>query len=104
MALSWVGYGWTQDDEPTSTRTVERALLGIAKQHRDLAQMEPRIGEVPRRMVPAFPLDQILAAHTFGRQVPLQRSRMHREFGADGVHAALAGRQQPPCQFCHAIG
>lgn len=73
------------------TRTVERALLGVAKQAGDLAEVQSRFGEVSRRLGVAFPVDDVLAAHAFDGQPSLQSPWMHCQFVRDGVGTALAG-------------
>jgi hypothetical protein len=90
--------------EPTSARVIEGALLRVADQAGDLAEVQPGFGEVSRRQGPPFPLDQVLTSHALGGQPSLQRPWMHRELVRDGINASLAGGQQPPGQLCHAVG
>jgi hypothetical protein len=86
--------------EPTSTRSVEGALFGVAEQGRDLAQMKPRFSEVSRRLVAAL-FDEVLASHAFGGQASLQRPRMQRQLVSNGVHTALPGGQESAGQLGH---
>src|ERR1700722_18098933 len=90
--------------EPAPTRAVERALFGIAEQSSYLAEMQPRVSKVPRCLVAALPVDQVLASHTLGGQASLEHSRMHGELVGDRISAALAGGQQPPGQLHHPFG
>jgi hypothetical protein len=48
-------------------------LFCIAEQARDLAEMQPGFGKVPRRLRAAFPLDQVLTPRALYRQASLQR-------------------------------
>ena len=87
--------------EPASARPVEGALFGVAEQARDLAEMQPRFGEVSRGLGAAFPVDEVLTSHALDGQMTLQRPWVHRELVGDCLDAALAGGQQPAGQLCH---
>ena len=64
----------------------------MAEQARDLAEMEPRVSKIPRRLIAAFAFDDVLASHAFVGQAPLQRAWMHGELIGDH----LSGRQCGP--------